>query len=552
MTFTTRSTRRGTGVRGTPSGAASPQKSVKADTKAPRMQGAKVVADPSSWLPVKADIVDAKGEVVGQRQVRDRSLLGQPAGFERIIDFAPGMPVQRIYLDETPSVDAVEAPSWPGSEVRTLVQQGPSKNRIDLTIVGDGYTEAEKDKFFLDAKRITDELFGNDTFKSYLALFNVHAVFVPSKESGIGDGRAKNTALGLYRDSSMRQAVMPGNSSAAKRATQLAPDTDYPILVGNDKFYGGLGGTFAITTSAPLNITTVLRHELGHNFGRVGEEYDGGQVYDGANHSSSSSNLPWAHWAKQPAPVHAAKLLHISAPWKNLGNGEMTTTINVPDSAKSVLLDFSSLGSDSKDDIVLLVDGKQIPYDGKWNYDRNFYKVKLELTPGRHTIVFKEGVKDGNNTLSRLAVYGVPADFPTDRATVGAFQSYSQGGGSGGFRPTESDCLMRDMQLTHFCPACQENMWRNFLKEVSLIDGVESVGGKVSAKLVPLGDERLKIEWIDPTGKQRPELDGKREWQPAAADAGKWKLRVRFVSPEVRDPKHEQWSVHEAPFEIAK
>lgn len=552
MTSTTKSTRRPTGVRGAPSGAASPKKSVKADKAGARMQGAKVVADPSSWLPVKADIVDSRGEVVGQRQVRDRSLLGQPAGFERIIDHAPGMPVQRIYLDETKSVDAVEAPSWPGSEVRTLVQQGPSKNRIDLTIVGDGYTEGEKDKFFLDAKRITDELFGNDTFKSYLALFNVHAVFVPSKESGIGDGRSKNTALGLYRDSQHRQAVMPGNSSAAKRATQLAPDTDYPILVGNDKFYGGLGGTFAITTSAPLNITTVLRHELGHNFGRVGEEYDGGQVYDGANHSSSSSNLPWAHWAKNPAPVHAAKLLHISAPWKNLGNGEMTTTIDVPDTAKTVLLDFSSLGSDSKDDIVLTVDGKQIPYDGKWNYDRNFYKVKLELAPGRHTIVFKEGVKDGNNTLSRLAVYGVPADFPTDRTVVGAFKSYSQGGGSGGFRPTESDCLMRDMQLTHFCPACQENMWRNFLKEVSLIDGVESVGGKVSAKLVPLGDDRLKVEWIDPTGKQRPELDGKLEWQPAAADAGKWKLRVRFVSPEVKDPKHEQWSVHEAPFEIAK
>src|ERR1041384_8355663 len=60
MTSTTKSTRRPTGVRGTPSGAASDKKSVKADAKGgPRMQGAKVVADPSSWLPVKADIVDS-------------------------------------------------------------------------------------------------------------------------------------------------------------------------------------------------------------------------------------------------------------------------------------------------------------------------------------------------------------------------------------------------------------------------------------------------------------------------------------------------------------
>ncbi len=539
----TDSTRRTNGVQGTSSGAAP------VSAKNPAL---KVVSDPSKWLPVKTDIVDSKGEVVGHRQVRDRALLGQPAGFERIIDFAPGEPVKRIYIDETPRTDAIEAPSWPGSEVRTLVAQGPSKNRIDLTIVGDGYTEAEKAKFFLDAQRITDELFGNATFKSYLPLFNVHAVFVPSKQSGIGDGRSKDTALGLYRHASIRQAVMPGNSSAAKKATQLAPDTDYPILVGNDKFYGGLGGTFAITTSAPLNITTVLRHELGHNFGRVGEEYDGGQVYDGANHSAST-NVPWKHWVKgTQTPVHSAKLLHISAPWKNLGNGDMQTTVTVPDNAKSVILDFSSLGSDSKDDIKLFVDDKAIPYDGKWNYDRNFYKVRLELPPGRHTITFKEGVKDGNNTLSRLAVYGVPADFPSDREIVGAFQSYREGGGSGGYRPTESDCLMRDMQLTHFCPACQENMWRNFLKEVSLIDGVESTGGKVSAKLVPLGDERLKVEWIDPTGKARPELTGKREWQPAAGDVGKWKLRVQFISDEVKDPAQNAWTVHEAPFEIAR
>ena len=31
-------------------------------------------------------------------------------------------------------------------EVRTLVNQGPTSNRINLTIVGDGYTATEKDK----------------------------------------------------------------------------------------------------------------------------------------------------------------------------------------------------------------------------------------------------------------------------------------------------------------------------------------------------------------------------------------------------------------------
>lgn len=525
----------------------------KTDAKKPTMasaKGFKLVVDGDAFLPTKADVVDSRGTVIGSRQVRDRSLIGKVHGFKRIIEGAEGEPTERTYLDKVPRLLPDKKPTWPGSEVRTLVEQGPSKNRIDLTIVGDGYTSAEKDKFFADAKKITDELFGNDTFKSYLPLFNVHAVFVPSKQSGIGNGRPGDTALGLYRDARMKQAVMPGNESAARKATQLAPDTDYPILVANDKLYGGLGGEFAITTSAPLNITTVLRHELGHNFGRVGEEYDGGQVYDGANFSRSSSRLPWAHFVKGETHVHEADLLHYSAPWKELSRGEWQATITVPADSALMRLDFSSLGFDTKDDVELLIDGKPVAYDGLFNYDRNFYRVEMPLAPGKHTVTFREKAHDGNNVLSKVNVYALPKDFPTDKSIVGAFGNYREGGSPAGFRPTQEDCLMRDMMLRHFCSPCQENMWRNFLKEVSLIDGITHADGKVRAQLVPLGAERLQVSWIDPAGKARPELDGKLEWATQAADKGKWKLRVAFVSDEVKDPGHEAWSVHNADFEL--
>lgn len=59
-------------------------------------------------------------------------------------------------------------------------------------------------------------------------------------------------------------------------------------FLGNDEFYGGLGGEFTISTSSETSGTIVLRHEMGHNFANVGEEYDGGQVYRGAN----SDDLP--------------------------------------------------------------------------------------------------------------------------------------------------------------------------------------------------------------------------------------------------------------------
>ncbi|MBI4925605.1 MAG: hypothetical protein HY843_06740, partial [Bdellovibrio sp.] len=85
------------------------------------------------------------------------------------------------YMDQTNSVDPELQRE---SEVRTLVLQGPTKNRINLTILGDGYTTNEKQKFFDDAQRITDDLFKAKTFSSYLPLFNVFAVFLPSQDSG--------------------------------------------------------------------------------------------------------------------------------------------------------------------------------------------------------------------------------------------------------------------------------------------------------------------------------------------------------------------------------
>ena len=219
---------------------------------------------------------------------------------------------------------------WAGSEVRTIVNQGPSENRIDLTIVGDGYTDGEKQRFFEDAKRLTDDMFVGQTFASYLPLFNVHAVFVPSKESGLSDVTRKDTALKLQRSPvGSKRGIMPNDRRAAEKAVALAPDTDYPILVANDDFYGGLGGRFAITTRSHNSGTMVLRHELGHNFGSVGEEYDGGQVYSGANHSDSRS-VPWQQWVSPDGKVFDAEALATAYPWKNLSAGDINVDFKVP------------------------------------------------------------------------------------------------------------------------------------------------------------------------------------------------------------------------------
>jgi hypothetical protein len=68
------------------------------------------------------------------------------------------------------------------------------------------------------------------------------------------------------------------------------------VIIANDEYYGGLGGEFAVSTSSLTSGSVVLRHELGHNFARVGEEYDGGEVYNGVNNANSLQNLGWKSW----------------------------------------------------------------------------------------------------------------------------------------------------------------------------------------------------------------------------------------------------------------
>lgn len=158
-------------------------------------------------------------------------------------------------------------------EIRKIVDGGDQKNRIDVVFMGDGYTAAEKEDFFADMERLTKDMFEGVTFRSYLPLFNIWAIYVESEESGIGYTGPKNTPFRLYRERGQLRGIFPGNSQYARQVCALTGSSgcDYPSIIGNDDFYGGLGGEFVISTKSNRTGTVVLRHEMGHNFADVGE-----------------------------------------------------------------------------------------------------------------------------------------------------------------------------------------------------------------------------------------------------------------------------------------
>lgn len=120
------------------------------------------------------------------------------------------LPVRSFEKDRT-----IDSP-----EIINIVNGGDKANRIDVVFMADGYTADERDQFFDDIRRLTNDMFNGDTFRSYLPLFNIWAVYVESTESGIGYNGPKDTAFKLYRTNGQLRGVFTANAQFARQVRE--------------------------------------------------------------------------------------------------------------------------------------------------------------------------------------------------------------------------------------------------------------------------------------------------------------------------------------------
>src|SRR5690606_22710166 len=137
---------------------------------------------------------------------------------------------------------AMPAPAQP-VEIR---HHGDSAHKVDLLLLGDGYTAAEMDKFQADARRLADRLFSVPPFKDRATDFNVWALAVPVPESGISrpsTGLHRASATGARYDIfGSERYILTLDNRAFRDLAQYAPYEFVEIMV-NGQTYGG-GGIF--------------------------------------------------------------------------------------------------------------------------------------------------------------------------------------------------------------------------------------------------------------------------------------------------------------------
>ncbi|ODM97570.1 hypothetical protein Ocin01_09111 [Orchesella cincta] len=446
-------------------------------------------------------------------------------------------------------------------EIRKIVDGGDQRNRIDVVFMGDGYTASEKELFFDDMQRLTTEMFNGITFRSYLPVFNIWAIYVESEESGIGYDGPKNTPFELYRESGQLRGIFPGNSARARQVCALtgASGCDYPSIIGNDDFYGGLGGEFVISTKSARTGTVVLRHEMGHNFVDVGEEYDNGQVYSGVNAARNLANLGWTSWLTTGTKREERAMFRLlQYPWADLSKGPQSFNFLSDGNYDRWYMLVSVSAAGEADSLEFLLDGEVLPWTTTGFDDREFYSWSgtQGFRAGAHNFTVRSKTASTHPDIPRMICsitlheFGNEDEFVADNTHVSAYPTWDVWRLKS-LRPTNAGCLMRNMTHAQFCPVCQEGMWAQFLERVSLIDNVtvadSSSNGlrEVTVNTLKLGQlrapgnevpgETLEVKWILNNSEQE-EL---RDQFTINAAPGSWACQVHFNTTEVRnDPQN--------------
>jgi len=190
----------------------------------------------------------------------------------------------------------------------TLEEAGPSANRIDVAILGDGFRRKPKEQHLFNklAQGAVDRLFAEPTLRAYRRYFNLHRLNLASQDGAIPmDGRIAASALAARRVPKSHGYVTVDPARVRSfLETQPWNDGLAVILVRAAKLgCGGLG--IAVCSGSARELT----HEWGHAFAGLGDEYvestGHGRTWKGwpnLARQSDPAKVPWAHWVARGEP----------------------------------------------------------------------------------------------------------------------------------------------------------------------------------------------------------------------------------------------------------
>lgn len=318
-------------------------------------------------------------------------------------------------IDVDPNAQDVirQQPPAPAKPIPIQVS-GPSPDKVDLLILGDGYTQKEMKKFEQDARRLSQHLFSVSPFRERASDFNVWALAVPTEKSGISrpsTGVHNPSALGTRYDIfGSERYVLTLDNRALREIAQHAPYEFIEILVNNETYGGGgIFGQFSTAAASNDWANYLFVHEFGHHFAGLADEYYTSPV---AYAAASGRPEPWepnATALRDPSKLkwkrHVKEGTPLPTPWP-----------------------------------------KEQYEEASRAYQKKRAALRAEnRSESEMNALFREDLKQTDALFAQQA----------HRHTIGAFEGANYEA-SGYYRPA-MQCLMFDRSET-FCPVCQDGI----------------------------------------------------------------------------------------------
>jgi hypothetical protein len=316
----------------------------------------------------------------------------------------------------SPAANAADVP--PRGKVWTVFENGPAAEKVDLLILGEGYTETELPKFHADVKRLTDKLFATEPFRSRKGDFNVRAIDLPAAVSGVNRphvGKFRRTTVSAsYYVFDAERYMLTEDNRALRDVLSQAP-YEFIEILANEKQYGG-GGIYNFQATASVDTAFaeyVFVHEFGHHFAGLADEY--------YMSPAVTTEFP----ADQPEP------------WE-------PNVTALRDPAKLKWRDLAETAT---------------PIPTPW--DKDAWEAKARAFLNRRLALIKRGAPEAE--FDALFREQLASDTPmlsdmTHSGKVGAFEGASYQG-KGLYRP-QTDCIMFTRDEVGFCKVCRKAIER--------------------------------------------------------------------------------------------
>lgn len=200
-------------------------------------------------------------------------------------------------------------------QVDTLYNQGSPNKYINFVVMGDGFTASQQNFFSSKANELMKSVLTDTPYSNYINFFNAYAIRVISKESGVihpangndcpSDMAASNpntyfkSTFDIYGIHRLLYVGDAYSSLVYRTALDNLPQYSQIFVLCNTTEYGGGGGNFAVSSIHP-SAHHIIRHELGHSFAGLADEYWAGDFYAtekvNMTQQTNPSLVKWKNW----------------------------------------------------------------------------------------------------------------------------------------------------------------------------------------------------------------------------------------------------------------